>query len=102
MLLAEQIEYNNRNDAEQNQRHRCAEVNRTIASLEELDVDRNRHILCTVKYKIRQEIVVPYPHDFKNTDRNQRRLHHRKNNLEIGLYRTGTVNCGSLFNLKRN
>ena len=43
-------------NAEQDQRHRCAEIDGAVAALEILNVNGNGHVLRAVEHKIGQQI----------------------------------------------
>ena len=102
VLLAGKVEDDHRNDAQQNQCHGRAEVDRAVASLQILDVDRDRPVLVDIQHQIGQQIVIPDPHDFQNAHRDHRRLQHREDHREVGSYRAAAVNGRRFLNLQRN
>ena len=69
---------------------------------QELYGDLNRLVFVYVQNQAGQEVVVPDPHSVQNGNGDDRRLHNRKNHLEVGLYRRASVDHGRLFNFQRN
>ena len=102
VLLAQQVENDDGENAEQDQRHRRAEVDGAVAALEILNVNGNGHVLRAVEHEIGQQIVVPHPHDLENTDGDHRGAQHRQHNGEIRAQRAAAVDGGGLFDLKRD
>ena len=102
VLLAGKVEDDHRYDAQQDQRHGRAEVDRAVASLQVLDVDRDGPVLVDVQHQIGQQIVVPDPHDLQNADRDHRRLQHREDHREVGPHRSTAVNGRRFLDLQRN
>ena len=55
-----------------------------------------------IQNQIRQEVIVPDPHDFQNADRNEGRLHHGQDDPKEGLYSVAAINHSRFFNGTRN
>ena len=55
VLLAGQVENDNRNNAHQDQRHRCAQIHRAVASLQVLDMNGNGAVFIDIKHQHRQK-----------------------------------------------
>ena len=68
ILLAGQIEYDDRDYAEQNQCHGRAEVNRAVAALQVLDMNRDGSVFIDVEHQNGEQVIVPYPHNFQDSD----------------------------------
>ena len=52
VLLAAQVEDNNRDDAQHDKRHRRAHIDRAVAALEVLDHDRDRAVFRPVEHEV--------------------------------------------------
>ena len=94
MLLASEVEDNDRNNAEYNKCHDSTNIRLTVAALQILNMNRNRFIQILIKNQVRQQIVIPYPHGLQNSDLNKGGFHYGQNNTEEGSNRTCAVNAG--------
>ena len=102
MFLADEIEDDYGDNAEEYQCHGCAKINSAVRALQILNVNGDSTVLIDIKHKIRQEIVIPDPHDFQNANGNHSRFQHGKNNVEERAQRATAINRRRLFNLQRN
>ena len=68
VALADKVQDNDWDNDHHDTRQHGSHFYSTIATAEILNQDRNRLVFRTIKYKIRKELVVPYPHSLKNTD----------------------------------
>ena len=99
MLLAQKVENDDRQDAQHDQGHGGAHINGAVAALQVLDVDGDRHIQVAVQYQIRQQEVVPDPHDLQNAHGDQSGLQHGQHYHEEGAQGAAAVDGGGLFDL---
>ena len=64
-------------------------------------MDGDGAVLGDVQNQIRQEIVVPDPHQFQNTHGNEGRLQHGQHHVEVGAHGTAAVNGRRFLDFQR-
>ena len=103
ILLADQVENDDRDDGEEDHRHHRAEVHLAVAArVGQLDVHGDVAVLRKIQNEGRQEVVVPDPHDLKDTDGDEGRLEHGEDDEEVGADRAAAVDGGGLLDLDRD
>ena len=102
MLLADEVEDNNRDDGHHQASHHSAHIDGTIAALKVLNSHGNRLVLAQIERQVRQQVVVPNPHCLQNRNRHDRRLHDRHHDLEENAGHGSAVNHCGLFQRLRN
>ena len=102
VLLAQDVEEDDRNDRQHEAAHHGAHVDGTIAALEVLDRNRDRLVLVEVQRQVRQQVVIPHPHGLKDGHRDDRRLHDRHHDLEEDARHGGAVDHRRFFERLRD
>ena len=100
VLLTENVNNDNRHDAEHDHRHGGAQIHRAIAALQVLHVNGNGHIFGAVQNQVGKQVIVPHPHGLQNTHGDQGGLQHGQHHAEIRAQRAAAVN-GRRFQIKR-
>ena len=62
----------------------------------------NGHVLLAVQHQVGQQIVVPYPHDLQDRDRDHGGAEHRQHHAEVGAQRAAAIDGGGFLNIKRD
>ena len=65
-------------------------------------MDRNGAEFIDIQHQIRQQVVVPDPHDLQNADGDEGRLHHGQDDLEEGLHGVAAVDDRGLLDGARD
>ena len=102
ILLAGQIQHDDRDDGDHDAGHHRAHLHAAVAAAEVLDRHRNGTVFLDIQHQRRQEVVVPDPHGLQNRSGDRRRLENREDHLEEDLQRIAAVDHRGFLNRKRN
>ena len=101
VLLAEQVDDDDGQNRHHNNRHGGAQIHGAVAALQILDMNGNGTVGVGIQHQIRQQVVIPDPHQLQNTHGDHGGLQHRQHHLEVSTHSAAAIDGGSFLDLQR-